>query len=101
MNGGGRCFGRSTVVHTELNDPAVGAENEQNSPPKLGTVSAMPRSRQMQQGRYPDATSLELNSELLNPRATALNQNDQHDHKQHAGYDPDHCATVHVKSPFL
>jgi hypothetical protein len=30
-----------------------------------------------------------LNSGLLDPRATALNQNDQHNHEQNAGYNPD------------
>ena len=40
-------------------------------------------------------------SRLLDPRATTLNQNDQHDDKQHAGYNPDNRGLVHVDSPFV
>jgi len=38
---------------------------------------------------------------LLNPCATPLNQNDQHDDKEHAGNNPDNRGTVHVDSPFI
>ena len=36
---------------------------------------------------------------LLNPCATPLYQNDQHDDKEHAGYNPDNRGTVHVTLP--
>jgi hypothetical protein len=39
-------------------------------------------------------------AQLLDPRATALNQNDQHDHKKNAGNDPDNRGVIHSKSPF-
>jgi hypothetical protein len=42
-----------------------------------------------------------MNSALLNPSATALDQYDQHNHKQHAGNNPDYRGSVHVKSPFF
>jgi hypothetical protein len=38
---------------------------------------------------------------LLGSCATALDQDNQHDHEQHAGSNPDKRGTVHVKSPFL
>jgi hypothetical protein len=37
---------------------------------------------------------------LLDPGATALDQNDQHDDKQHAGNDPDNHGCVQGYSPF-
>jgi hypothetical protein len=37
---------------------------------------------------------------LLYSRTTALNQNDQHDHKEHTGNNPDKRDTTHFKSPF-
>lgn len=37
---------------------------------------------------------------LLDPRTTALDQYDQHNHEQNAGYNPDNQSSVHVKSPF-
>jgi len=47
-------------------------------------------------------TRLSLQTLLLHPCTTTLNQNDQHDDKEHAGYDPDNRGTVHVvESPFL
>jgi hypothetical protein len=42
-----------------------------------------------------------MTSALLHPCATALDQNDQHDHEQHAGNNPDYRGRVHVKSPFF
>jgi hypothetical protein len=41
------------------------------------------------------------NRSLLYMRATALNQYGQHDHKQHAGDNPDHCDVVHFSVSFL
>jgi len=38
---------------------------------------------------------------LLNPCATPLNQNDQHDDKEHAKNNPNNRNTVHVDSPFI
>jgi hypothetical protein len=38
---------------------------------------------------------------LLDARAAALDQDNQHDDKQHAGNDPDKCRTIHCNSPFL
>jgi hypothetical protein len=35
---------------------------------------------------------------LLNPCATALNQDDQHDNKKHPGSNPDNRGTVHIDS---
>lgn len=47
-------------------------------------------------------TRLSLQALLLHPRTTTLDQNDQHDDKEHAGYNPDNRGTVHiVESPFL
>jgi hypothetical protein len=45
-------------------------------------------------GRYVKAV-------LLNPRAAALNENNQHNHKQHAGNNADNRGTVHVRIPLL
>jgi hypothetical protein len=39
--------------------------------------------------------------QLLNPCATPLNKNNQHDDKEHTGYDPDDRRLVHVDSPFV
>jgi hypothetical protein len=38
----------------------------------------------------------ELNGRLTNLGAAALDQNDQHDHKQNSGYDPDQSCVIHV-----
>jgi hypothetical protein len=38
---------------------------------------------------------------LVNARAAALNQNSEHNDKQHAGYDSDNRDTVHTDPPFL
>jgi hypothetical protein len=38
---------------------------------------------------------------LLDPRAAALNKNDQHDHKQNAGDNPNNRDTVHFDFPFF
>jgi hypothetical protein len=35
---------------------------------------------------------------LLNPRATTLDQDDQHDNKKHPGNNPDNRGTVHIDS---
>ena len=35
---------------------------------------------------------------LLYPCATPLNQDDQHDNKEHPGYNPDYRVTVHIDS---
>jgi hypothetical protein len=32
---------------------------------------------------------------LANPSAAALDQNDQHDHKQNSRYDPDQSCVIH------
>jgi hypothetical protein len=37
---------------------------------------------------------------LLDPRAAALNQQDQYDYEQNTGYDPDNDCAVHRNSPF-
>jgi hypothetical protein len=39
--------------------------------------------------------------DLLNPGATALDQDAQHNHKKHSGNNPDNCRCVHCESPFL
>jgi hypothetical protein len=39
--------------------------------------------------------------ELLYVSATALNQHSQHDHKKHAGDNPDHRDTVHLRVSLL
>lgn len=41
-----------------------------------------------------------MSSELLNLRASALNQNDQHKNKEHAGSNSDNCRSVHRVTPF-
>ncbi len=41
-----------------------------------------------------------MNSELLNPGAAALNQDDQHKNKEHAGSNTDNCRGVHCDTPF-
>lgn len=46
-------------------------------------------------------SSSEIDASLPNPGATALNQNNQHDHSKHASYNLDHRGTVHVVSPFV
>jgi hypothetical protein len=38
---------------------------------------------------------------LLNSRAAALNQNDQHDDKENTGNYPDDRGIVHLNSPFF
>jgi hypothetical protein len=38
---------------------------------------------------------------LLNPCAAALDQDDKHNDKQHAGNNPNNCGTVHVNSPLF
>ena len=38
---------------------------------------------------------------LLHSSATALDQDDQHDHKEYAGDNPDERCTIHCDSPFL
>lgn len=52
-------------------------------------------------GLIPGPAGRCMTSALLHPCATALDQNDQHDHEQHAGNNPDNRGSVHVKSPFL
>ncbi len=47
------------------------------------------------------ATYPRMKSLLLDPCATALDQNDQHDHEQYASNNLDYRGSVHVKSPFL
>jgi hypothetical protein len=42
-----------------------------------------------------------MNVQLLNPGATALDQNDQHNHKEHTRNDPDNCWCIHGESPFF
>jgi hypothetical protein len=39
-------------------------------------------------------------SALLDPCAAALDQNDQNDHKQNSGYNPDNHGAVHFDFPF-
>jgi hypothetical protein len=51
--------------------------------------------------RLPCATRPSIQPQLLYPRATALNQNDQHDDKKHAGDNPDNRDTIHFNSPFI
>jgi len=41
-----------------------------------------------------------MSSDLLNLRASALNQNDQHKNKEHAGSNSDNCRSVHCDTPF-
>jgi hypothetical protein len=41
-----------------------------------------------------------MSSDLLNLRASALNQNDQHKNKEHAGSNSDNCRSVHRDTPF-
>ncbi len=57
----------------------------------------------MDQGKatpsIPPAPSEELL--LLHARAAPLNQDYQHDHKKHSGYDPDKHGIVHGFSPFM
>jgi hypothetical protein len=42
-----------------------------------------------------------LQTPLLDPGATTLDQNDQHNHSQHARYNLDDQCIVHVESPFF
>ena len=44
--------------------------------------------------------SLLVSPPLLDAGATALNQDDQHENKKHAGSNPDDCRCVHYDSPF-
>jgi hypothetical protein len=40
----------------------------------------------------PDSSVPRKKSGLLDPGATALDQNDQHNHEQNTGYYPDNCG---------
>jgi hypothetical protein len=51
--------------------------------------------------RFNGAPSQCVNPVLLDPCAAALDQDNQHNQKQHTGNNPDNQGTVHVKSPFL
>ena len=42
-----------------------------------------------------------MSSDLLNLRASALNQNDQHNDKEYAGNYPDNRSRIHFNSPFF
>jgi hypothetical protein len=46
------------------------------------------------------STGSSMNNDLLNLRASALNQNDQHKNKEHAGSNSDNCRSVHRDTPF-
>jgi len=39
--------------------------------------------------------------ELLNPRAATLNENDEHQHKEHASNNPNNRSAIHRESPFF
>lgn len=41
-----------------------------------------------------------MKKQLLDPRATPLNQNDQHDNKENASNNPDNRSRIHFNSPF-
>jgi len=45
-------------------------------------------------------TATQVNSQLLDPRAAALNENNHHGNKQYAGNDSNDHDTVHNDSPF-
>jgi hypothetical protein len=49
---------------------------------------------------FAGSTGSSMNNELLNLRAPALNQNDQHENKEHAGSNSDNCRSVHRVTPF-
>lgn len=49
----------------------------------------------------PDSACPRIETFLLDPGATTLNQNDQHDHSQHASNNLDDQCIVHVESPFF
>src|SRR5580698_1893643 len=101
MNGGGYDVSRSpgrAGVHT----PRSLAKRQS------GTVAETedPRCRRLQSwSTEPEKCSGPahrcMTSALLDPCATALDQNDQHDHEQHAGSNPDNRGSVHVKFSLL
>jgi hypothetical protein len=46
------------------------------------------------------STELSMNVELLDASPAALDQDDQHENKKHAGSDPDKCCLIHRVTPF-
>ena len=101
MNGGGYDVGRGSGWNRRSHARSL-------IPEQAGAISETDESRSWRLQFWPaepDASAGSahrcMSPELLHPCATALDQNDQHDHEQHAGYNPDNRGSVHVKSPFL
>jgi hypothetical protein len=56
------------------------------------------RAGQRQLPDFCSAAEPKAQTKLVNPRATALDENNQNDRKYYTGYNPDNCGTVHFHS---
>jgi hypothetical protein len=78
------------------NDTCGTDEKTQVSPPRgdLCEARAPGGNAGFLRPRFPPAPFKQ--TRLLHPCATPLNQDDQHDNKEHTGYDPDNRGSVHI-----
>jgi hypothetical protein len=65
---------------------------------RLGTVLCEAKAPDGNAQKYRTPPAPLMQTGLLNPCATTLNQDDQHDNKKRAGNNPDNRGTVHIDS---
>jgi len=87
-------FARDVYELAVRQDPAF-------HPPRRVDASFVQLSSQRVTRSSPVRHSWFSQPELLDPRATALDQDDQHDHKQSAGYNSNNARSVHVEISLL